>query len=139
MSDDKQWWSLWSLLARWQTAYSVVFAALFIAGVILTTAYECCLEHSSDGVVKSTLDIIQGSAPVAIASAAFGLVGTEVVMTISEWYRAKRFAEGKAEGRVEERAEVIKALREQGFHAAAATLEAPAQEADTPPETPAKR
>jgi predicted transposase YdaD len=87
----------------------------------------------------SALDIIQGSAPVAIASAAFGLVGTEVVMTISEWYRAKRFAEGKAEGRVEERAEVIKALREQGFHAAAATLEAPAQEADTPPETPAKR
>ena len=143
MSDDKQWWSLWSILARWQTVYSVVFAVLFIAGVILTTTYECCLERSSDGVVKSALDIIQGSAPVAIASAAFGLVGTEVVMTISEWYRAKRFAEGKAEGRiegrVEERAEVIKALREQGFHAAAATLEAPAQEADTPPETPAKR
>ena len=58
MSDDKQWWSLWSILARWQTTYSVVFAALFIAGVILTTAYECCLERSSDGVVKSALDIV---------------------------------------------------------------------------------
>ena len=138
MSENKQWWSLWSILARWQAVYSVVFAVLFIAGVILTTVYECCLERSSDSVVKSALDIVQGSAPVAIASAAFALVGTEVVMTISEWYRAKR-AEGKAEGRVEERAEVIKALREQGFHAAAATLEAPAQEADTPPETPAKR
>ena len=91
----------------------------------------------------SALDIIQGSAPVAIASAAFGLVGTEVVMTISEWYRAKRFAEGKAEGRierrVEERAEVIKALREQGYHAAAAALEAPDQEPDTSLETPAIR
>ena len=65
-------------------------------------------------------------------------------MTISEWYRAKRFAEGKAEGRiegrVEERAEVIKALREQGYHAAqAAALEAPDQEPDTSLETPAIR
>ncbi len=68
-------------------------------------------------------------------------------MTISEWYRAKRFAEGKAEGRVEGRAEGrvergaedIKVLRAHGYQAAADVLEALSQEQDTPPETPAKR
>ena len=67
-------------------------------------------------------------------------------MTFSEWYRAKRFAEGlavgrvegRAEGRTEGRVEDIKTLRAQGHHAAAAALEALAQEPGTPPETPAK-
>ena len=155
MSDDKQWWSLWSIRTRWRAVYSAIFATIFSAGVILKTVYECCLDPSADGVVKSALDILQGSGSLAIGSAAYALIGTELVMTISEWYRAKRFAEGKAEGRVEgraeglvegraegrveERVEVIKALREQGFHAAAAALEVPAQAQDTPPETPAKR
>ena len=55
-------------------------------------------------------------------------------MTISEWYRAKRFAEGKAEGRAED----IKALKDRGHQAAAAALEALAQEQDTPREPPAQ-
>ncbi len=49
-----------------------------------------------------------------------------------EWYRARRFAagraagkaEGRAAGRAEARAAAIKALRERGFYAAAAALEA---------------
>ena len=150
MSDDKQWWSLWSIRTRWRAVYSAIFATIFSAGVILKAVYECCLDPSADGAVKSALDILQGSGPLAIGSAAYALIGTELVMTISEWYRAKRFAEGKAEGLVEGRAEGrvegrtergaedIKALRAHGYQAAADVLEALSQELDTPPDTPAK-
>ena len=141
MSDDKQWWSLWSIRTRWRAVYSAVFAAIFSAGVILKTVYECCLDPSADGAVKSALDILQGSGSLAIGSAAYALIGTELVMMISEWYRAKRFAEGKAvgkaegrtEGRVEGQAEAIKTLRAQGYEAAAEALEAQTQEQDTTP------
>ena len=147
MSDDTQWWSLWSIRTRWRAVYSAVFAAIFSAGVILKTVYECCLDPSADGAVKSALDILQGSGSLAIGSAAYALIGTELVMMISEWYRAKRFAEGKAVGqaegravgRVERGAEDIKALKEQGFHAAAAALEALDQEQDAPPQQSAQR
>ena len=129
MSDDTQWWSLWSIRTRWRAVYSAVFAAIFSAGVILKTAYECCLDPSADGAVKSALDILQGSGSLAIGSAAYALIGTELVMMISEWYRAKRFAEGKAVGQ----AEAIKVLRAQGYAAAADALEAQAQDQDVPP------
>lgn len=129
MSDDKQWWSLWSIRTRWRAVYSAIFATIFSAGVILKAVYECCLDPSADGAVKSALDILQGSGSLAIGSAAYALIGTELVMTISEWYRAKRFAEGKAEGR----AEAIKTLRAQGYEAAAEALAAQAQEQDAPP------
>ena len=94
-----------------------------------------------DGVVKSALDIMQGSGSLAIGAAAYALIGTELVMTISEWYRAKRFAEGRAvgkaegrtEGRVEGQAEAIKTLRAQGYEAAAEALEAQTQEQDATP------
>ena len=141
MSDDTQWWSLWSIRTRWRAVYSAVFAAIFSAGVILKTVYECCLDPSADGAVKSALDILQGSGSLAIGSAAYALIGTELVMTISEWfgewYRARRFAEGKAEGQAEGRAvgqaEAIKVLRAQGYAAAADALEAQAQDQDRPP------
>ena len=151
MSDDTQWWSLWSIRTRWRAVYSAVFAAIFSAGVILKTVYECCLDPSTDGAVKSALDILQGSGSLAIGSAAYALIGTELVMMISEWYRAKRFAEGKAVGRVEGQAEgraagqaearaaAIKTLRAQGYAAAADALEAQAQEQDAPPQPPATR
>lgn len=155
MSDDKQWWSLWSIRTRWRAVYSAVFAAIFSAGVILKTGYECCLDPSADGAVKSALDILQGSGSLAIGSAAYALIGTELVMMISEWYRAKRFAEGlavgKAEGRAEGRvegqaegraagqAEAIKTLRAQGYEAAAEALEAQTQEQDAPPQQSAQR
>ena len=57
----------------------------------------------------------------------------------SEWYRAKRFAEGKAVGRAEVRAESIKFLKDRGFYAAAAALEVPAHEPDTPREPHGER
>ena len=100
-----------------------------------------------EGAVKSALDVLQGSGSLAIASAAYALIGTELVMTISEWYRAKRFAEGKAEGleegraegRVEGRAagkaEAIKTLRAHGYEAAAEALEARTQAQDAPPQS----
>ena len=47
-------------------------------------------------------------------------------MWFSEWYRAKQFAEGKAVGKAEVRAESIKLLKDRGFYAAAAALGAPA-------------
>lgn len=49
-----------------------------------------------------------------------------------EWYRARLFAAekaaGRAEGRAAARAEAIKLLKDRGFYAAAAMLEAPAPE-----------
>ncbi len=150
MSDDKQWWSLWSIRTRWRAVYSAVFATIFSTGVILKTVYECCLDPAADGAVKSALDILQGSGSLAIGSAAYALIGTELVMMISEWYRAKRFAEGKAVGKAEGRAEgrvegraagqaaAIKTLRAQGYAAAAEALEAQAQEQDAPPQQSAK-
>ena len=53
-------------------------------------------------------------------------------MWFSQWYHAKQFAEGKAEGKVEVRAEGIKFLKDHGYQAAAAALEALAQEQDAP-------
>lgn len=146
MADEKQWWPLWSIRIRWRAVYSAVFATIFSAGVILKTVYECCLDPSADGAVKSALDILQGSGSLAIGSAAYALIGTELVMTISEWfgewYRARRFAAGEAKGRVEGRvergAEDIKALRARGYQAAADVLEALDQEQDAPPQPPAK-
>ena len=72
-------------------------------------------------------------------------------MTLSEWfgewYRARRFAAEKAEGRVEgwaagraeARAEAIKVLRARGFYAAAAALEALDQEQDATRKPPGER
>ena len=56
-----------------------------------------------------------------------------------EWYRARRFAAGRAEGRAEARAEAIKTLRERGFYAAAAALEALDQEQDATRKPPGER
>ena len=104
--------SIWSVPARWQTIYFTLFNACFIAGTVLTISQECCLEHSSDGAIKSLLDIIQGGATAAVFSAATALVVTEgwtmlstMLSTIltrkTEEYLAKRYEQGRAEVLVE--------------------------------------
>ena len=103
--------SIWSVPARWQTIYFTLFNVCFIAGIALTVSQECCLERSSDGAVKSLLDIIQGGATAAIFSAAIALVVTEgwtmlstMLSTIltrkTEEYLAKRYEQGRAEALV---------------------------------------
>ncbi len=100
--------SIWSVPARWQTIYFTLFNVCFIAGTALTISQECCLDHSSDGAVKSLLDIIQGGATAAIFSAAMALVVTEgwtmlstMLSTIltrkTEEYLAKRYEQGRTE------------------------------------------
>ncbi|MDE2992584.1 MAG: hypothetical protein OXU67_01765 [Chloroflexota bacterium] len=100
--------SIWSVPARWQTIYFTLFNVCFIAGTALTISQECCLDHSSDGAVKSLLDIIQGGATAAIFSAAVALVVTEgwtmlstMLSTIltrkTEEYLAKRYEQGRTE------------------------------------------
>ena len=109
--------SIWSVPARWQTIYFTLFNACFIAGTVLTISQECCLEHSSDGAVKSLLDIIQGGATAAIFSAAIALVVTEgwtmlstmlstVLTRKTEEYLAKRYEQGRAEAWAEALVEV---------------------------------
>ena len=102
--------SIWSVPARWQTIYFTLFNVCFIAGIALTVSQECCLERSSDGAVKSLLDIIQGGATAAIFSAAIALVVTEGWTMLStmltrktEEYLAKRYEQGRAAGRAEAR------------------------------------
>ncbi len=111
--------SIWSVPARWQTIYFTMFNACFIAGTALTISHECCVERSSDGVVKSLLDIIQGGATAAIFSAAIALMVTEgwtMLSTIltrkTEEYLAKRYEQGRAAGRAEARAETLVAVEE---------------------------
>ena len=124
------WWALWSLPRRWQKIYSDVFTVLFVTGVGYTLVYEGCLDRSSDSAAKTALDVVQGIAPVGIASASLALVGTGVSMAIAEWIGRRKFAagkaegrvEGKAEGRVEGRAEVIRALKALGHEQAVAAL-----------------
>ena len=106
--------SIWSVPARWQTIYFTLFNVCFIAGIALMVSHECCLEHSSDGAVKSLLDIIQRGATAAIFSAAVALVVTEVWTMLStilarktEEYLAKRYEQGRAAGRAEARAEAL--------------------------------
>ena len=109
--------SIWSVPARWQTIYFTLFNVCFVAGMALTVSHECCLDRSSDGVVKSLLDIIQGGAAAAIFAAAIALVVTEgwtmlstmlstVLVRKTEEYLAKRYEQGRAEARAETLAEV---------------------------------
>ena len=123
---EDDWWALWSLPRRWQKIYSDVFTVLFIAGVGYTLVYEGCLDHAADSAAKTALDVVQGIAPVGIATASLALVGTGVSMAIAEWIGQRKFAAGKAAGRVEGkaagRAEVIRALKALGHDQAVAAL-----------------
>ncbi len=139
---EDDWWALWSLPRRWQKVYSDVFTVLFVAGVGYTLVYEGCLDRSTDSAAKTALDVVQGTAPVGIASASLALVGTGVSMAIAEWIGRRKFAAGKAEGiaagrvegiaegrvegrvegKAEGRAEVIQALKALGHEQAVAAL-----------------
>ena len=119
---ENDWWALWSLPRRWQKIYSDVFTVLFVTGVGYTLVYEGCLDRSSDSAAKTALDVVQGIAPVGIASASLALVGTGVSMAIAEWIGRRKFAAGKAEGKAEGRAEVIRALKALGHEQAVAAL-----------------
>ena len=65
---EDDWWALWSLPRRWQKIYSDVFTALFVTGVGYTLVYEGYLDHSADSAAKTALDVVQGIAPVGIAT-----------------------------------------------------------------------
>ena len=127
---EDDWWALWSLPRRWQKIYSDVFTVLFVSGVGYTLAYEGCLDRSTDSAAKTALDVVQGIAPVGIASASLALVGTGVSMAIAEWIGQRKFAAGKAEGR----AEVIRALKALGHEQAVAALAEAESNGATPTE-----
>lgn len=139
---EDDWWALWSLPRRWQKIYSDVFTVLFVSGVGYTLAYEGCLDRSTDSAAKTALDVVQGIAPVGIASASLALVGTGVSMAIAEWIGQRKFAAGKAEGRAEGqaegkaegRAEVIRALKALGHEQAVAALAEAESNGATPTE-----
>ena len=134
---EDDWWALWSLPRRWQKVYSDVFTGLFVAGVGYTLVYEGCLDRSTDSAAKTALDVVQGIAPVGIASASLALVGTGVSMAIAEWIGRRKFAAGKAEGKAEGRAEVIRALKALGHEQAVAALAEAESNGTTPTEPPA--
>ena len=131
---ENDWWALWSLPRRWQKIYSDVFNVLFVTGVGYTLVYEGCLDRSTDSAAKTALDVVQGIAPVGIASASLALVGTGVSMAIAEWIGRRKFAAGKAEGKAEGRAEVIRALKALGHEQAVAALAEAESNGTTRPE-----
>ena len=99
--------SIWSIPARWQTAYFTLFAIQNIAGMILVCWYEIAI-NTQDGEVETALNIIRWMGRVALGSAGFTITIMEVariVMVIGgnleRWLRKRE--DERVERRVTER------------------------------------
>jgi hypothetical protein len=113
--------SVWSILAQWQSAYFILFAIQNIAGISLVCWYEIT-QQTQDSVVETILAISQGTAPIAVGSAAATITLMETVRSVmviaaslDRWLKekeAKRIERRRAEGRAEGRVEAHKAWSE---------------------------
>jgi hypothetical protein len=61
--------SIWSVAWRAKNLYFVLFIIQYLAGVVLLAYREVFLSHD-DSPVETLIAISQGSAPIAVASAA---------------------------------------------------------------------
>jgi hypothetical protein len=104
--------SIWSVAWRAKNLYFVLFIIQYLAGVVLLAYREVFLSHD-DSPVETLIAISQGSAPIAVASAANSLFIAEswrLLMVLAhslEEYLAKRreerLAKATADGRADER------------------------------------
>ena len=99
--------SIWSIPARWQTAYFTLFAIQNSAGMILVCWYEIAI-NTQYGEVETALNIIRWTGWVALGSAGFTITIMEVgriVMVIGgnleRWLRKRE--DERVERRVTER------------------------------------
>ncbi len=106
--DDRE--SIWSVAWRARNLYFSLFIIQYLAGVVLLI-YQEALRNRSDSVTETLIAIWQGSAPIAITSAANSLFITELgrmLMVLAdslekylERRRERRLAEATAKGRTE--------------------------------------
>ena len=92
---------IWSLPA--ELSYLLLFSLLVVSGVAFRIWYETD-RRTNDDVWETVVEIVVGTgqAGIAAATCTAGIAAmSEVIMILSERYRARRYAEGLAEGRAE--------------------------------------
>ena len=92
---------IWSLPA--ELSYLLLFSLLVVSGVAFRIWYETD-RRTNDDVLETVVEIVVGTgqAGIAAATCTAGIAAmSEVIMILSERYRARRYAEGLAEGRAE--------------------------------------
>ncbi len=87
--------------------YLLVFLALSLTGLGLLAGREI---GDGEGWLDTTLDIVQGMEAVVVVGAMATYAIMEGISMLAERYQQRRFNEGKAEGKVEERKAIIRAL-----------------------------
>jgi threonine dehydrogenase-like Zn-dependent dehydrogenase len=90
-----------------ELSYLALFSLLVVSGVAFRIWYETDRRVTDDGW-DTVVEIIIGTGQIGLAAATCtaGIAAiSEVIMIVSERYKARRFAEGLAEGRAEGRAE----------------------------------
>ena len=90
-----------------ELSYLAVFSLLVVSGVAFRIWYETD-RRTNDDVWETVVGIVVGTgqAGIAAATCTAGIAAmSEVIMILSERYKARRYAEGLAEGRAEGLAE----------------------------------
>ena len=98
---------IWSLPA--ELSYLFLFSLLVVSGVAFRIWYETD-RRTNDDVWETVVEVIVGTgqAGIAAATCTAGIAAmSEVIMILSERYRARRYAEGLAEGRAEGLADAV--------------------------------
>ena len=98
-----------------ELSYLALFSLLVVSGVAFRIWYETDRRVTDDGW-DTVVEIIVGTGQIGLAAATCtaGIAAiSEVIMIVSERYKARRYAEGRAEGRVEGLADgVERAIRQ---------------------------
>ena len=86
-----------------ELSYLALFGLLVVSGVVFRIWYETD-RRTNDDVWETVVEIVVGVGQVGLAAATCtaGIAAiSEVMMILSERYRARRYAEGLAEGRAD--------------------------------------
>ncbi len=86
-----------------ELSYLALFSLLVVSGVAFRIWYETDRRVADDGW-ETVVEIIVGTGQIGLAAATFtaGIAAiSEVIMIVAERYKARRYAQGHAEGRAD--------------------------------------
>ena len=101
-----------------ELSYLALFSLLVVSGVAFRIWYETDRRVTDDGW-ETVVEIIVGTGQIGLAAATCtaGIAAiSEVIMIVSERYKARRFAEGLAEGRADAVERAIRHTAEEISH-----------------------
>ena len=101
-----------------ELSYLALFSLLVVSGVAFRIWYETDRRVTDDGW-DTVVEIIVGTGQIGLAAATFtaGIAAiSEVIMIVAERYKARRFAEGLAEGRADAVERAIRQTAEEISH-----------------------